>query len=111
MGLMNITLTIIIASVIISIIIGFPTGVLVSASDRLNSFVRPILDTMQTMPSFVYLIPAAMLLGLGMFRRFSNHNLCCSAINQINKHGIRQVDSEGFEAATAFGLYKMAIVD
>ncbi|HHU89538.1 MAG TPA: ABC transporter permease subunit [Clostridiaceae bacterium] len=106
-GLMNITLTIIIASVIISIIIGFPTGVLVSASDRLNSFVRPILDTMQTMPSFVYLIPAAMLLGLGNVPAVLATTIyAVPPLIRLTSHGIRQVDSEVVEAATAFGSTK-----
>ncbi|NLO99935.1 MAG: ABC transporter permease subunit [Clostridiaceae bacterium] len=106
-SLMNITLTIIIASVIISIIIGFPTGVLVSASDRLNSFVRPILDTMQTMPSFVYLIPAAMLLGLGNVPAVLATTIyAVPPLIRLTSHGIRQVDREVIEAATAFGSTK-----
>ena len=63
-SLMNETLSIIITSVIISLLLGFPFGILVSTSDRLDRIVRPILDTMQTMPVFVYLIPA-LLFGLG----------------------------------------------
>ena len=106
-SLMNITLTIIIASVIISIIIGFPTGVLVSASDMLNSFVRPILDTMQTMPSFVYLIPAAMLLGLGNVPAVLATTIyAVPPLIRLTSHGIRQVDREVIEAATAFGSTK-----
>lgn len=105
--LMNITLTIIIASVIISILIGFPIGVLVSASDKLNSFVRPILDTMQTMPSFVYLIPAAMLLGLGNVPAVLATTIyAVPPLIRLTSHGIRQVDREVIEAATAFGSTK-----
>jgi len=105
--LMNMTLTIIIASVIISILIGFPIGVLVSASDKLNSFVRPILDTMQTMPSFVYLIPAAMLLGLGNVPAVLATTIyAVPPLIRLTSHGIRQVDREVIEAATAFGSTK-----
>lgn len=105
--LMNITLTIIIASVIISILVGFPIGVLVSASDKLNSFVRPILDTMQTMPSFVYLIPAAMLLGLGNVPAVLATTIyAVPPLIRLTSHGIRQVDREVIEAATAFGSTK-----
>jgi len=105
--LMNTTLAIIIASVIISIIIGFPTGVLVSSSDRLDSIVRPILDTMQTMPSFVYLIPAAMLLGLGNVPAVLATTIyAVPPLIRLTSHGIRQVDREVIEAATAFGSTK-----
>lgn len=106
-SMMNITLTLIIASVIISIIIGFPIGVLVSASDRLNSFVRPILDTMQTMPVFVYLIPAVMLLGLGNVPAvIATTVYAVPPLIRLTSHGIRQVDREVVEAATAFGSTK-----
>ena len=64
-SLMYETLTIIITSVIISLVLGFPLGILISFSKRSYAVVRPVLDTMQTMPSFVYLIPAVMLFGLG----------------------------------------------
>jgi len=60
------TLAIVIASVIISLVIGIPTGILMATSDRFEKIIRPVLDAMQTMPSFVYLIPALMLFGLGM---------------------------------------------
>ena len=59
------TLSIIIVSVIIALVLGFPIGILVSMSDRFDRIVRPILDTMQTMPVFVYLIPAMVFFGLG----------------------------------------------
>ncbi len=103
-SMMNITITLIIASVIISILIGFPTGVLVSTSERLNSIVRPILDTMQTMPTFVYLIPAVMLLGLGPVPAIIATTVYAAPpLIRLTSHGIRQVDREVVEAATAFG--------
>ncbi len=52
------TLAIIIVAVIISLAIGIPTGILMARSNRVESIIRPVLDAMQTMPSFVYLIPA-----------------------------------------------------
>ena len=97
----------IIISVIISILIGFPVGVLVSSSDKLNSFVRPILDTMQTMPTFVYLIPAAMLLGLGNVPAvIATTVYAVPPLIRLTSHGIRQVDREVIEAAIAFGSTK-----
>ena len=59
------TLALMVIATFISIAIGLPLGVLISRYDRLRTFTLPILDTMQTMPSFVYLIPALMLFGLG----------------------------------------------
>lgn len=53
--LMYETLSIVLASVVISLLIGLPVGIMISGSDRANVIVRPILDTMQTMPVFVYL--------------------------------------------------------
>ena len=114
--LMNTTLTVIVASVIISIIIGFPVGVLVSSSNSLNKIMRPILDFMQTMPSFVYLIPAAMLLGLGNVPAvIATTTYALPPLIRLTSHGIRQVDTEVTEAAIAFGstkwqaLYKVQI--
>lgn len=104
---MNLTLTIVIASVIISILIGFPVGILVSSNNRLNAVMRPILDTMQTMPSFVYLIPAVMLLGLGDVPAVIATTIyAVPPIIRLTSHGIRQVDKEVIEAAQAFGSTK-----
>lgn len=105
--LMNTTLTIVIASVIISIIIGFPMGVLVSSSERLNRITRPVLDTMQTMPSFVYLIPVAMLLGLGNVPAvIATTTYALPPLIRLTSHGIRQVNNEVVEAAKSFGSTK-----
>ena len=105
--LMNQTLTIVITSVIISLIIGFPIGILVSTSPRSNAIVRPILDTMQTMPSFVYLIPVVMLLGLGNVSAVIATTIyAIPPIVRLTSHGIRQVNAEVVEAARAFGATK-----
>ncbi len=105
--MMNITLTLIIASVIISILIGFPAGIIASSSERFNSILRPLLDTMQTMPSFVYLIPSVMLLGLGKVPAvIATTVYAIPPLIRLTSHGIRQVDKEVVEAATAFGSTK-----
>lgn len=102
--LMNQTLTIVVASVIISLLIGFPIGILISFSERSNAIVRPILDTMQTMPSFVYLIPAVMLLGLGNVPAVIATTIyAVPPVVRLTSHGIQQVDHEVVEAARAFG--------
>ena len=59
------TIAIIMTSVLISVAIGIPTGIAMSRSDRTQAIVTPILDLMQTMPPFVYLIPIVMLMGIG----------------------------------------------
>ena len=105
--LMNQTLTVVTASVIISLILGFPLGILISFSKRSNTIVRPILDTMQTMPSFVYLIPAVMLLGLGNVPAVIATTIyAVPPIVRLTAHGIQQVNSEVVEAAYAFGSTK-----
>ena len=64
-GEMIFTLSIVITSVILSILIGVPIGIYMAYSRKLEIFMNPLLDGMQTMPSFVYLIPAMIFFGLG----------------------------------------------
>jgi len=101
---MQLTLSIVIAAVLMAIIIGFPIGVLVSTSNHANALVRPILDTMQTMPSFVYLIPAVMLLGIGNVPAIIATTIyAIPPVIRMTNHGIRHVDKEVVEAAQSFG--------
>lgn len=102
--LMNETLAIIIASVIISLILGFPLGVLISSSERADNIVRPILDTMQTMPVFVYLIPALLFFGLGKAPGVIATTIYAIVpMIRLTSHGIRQIDEEVVEASISFG--------
>lgn len=102
--LMIITLGIILASVLISLLLGFPIGVLISTNDRASNIVRPILDTMQTMPIFVYLIPAVLLFGLGRVPGvMATVIYAIVPIIRLTNLGIRQVNEEVVEAAKAFG--------
>lgn len=104
---MNETLAIVIASVILSLVIGFPLGILISTSKRANSIVRPILDTMQTMPVFVYLIPALLFFGLGKAPAVIATTIYAVVpIIRLTAHGIRQIDKEVVEAAQSFGSTK-----
>jgi len=105
--LMNQTLTIVVTSVLISLLIGLPIGILISSSKKANAVIRPILDTMQTMPSFVYLIPAVMLLGLGNVPAVIATTIyAVPPVIRLTSHGIQQVDAEVVEAARAFGATK-----
>lgn len=107
-GHMNETLAIVIASVLISLLFGFPIGVLVSTSDRLNSIIRPILDTMQTMPVFVYLIPALLFFGLGKAPAVIATTIYAIVPTiRMTSHGIRQIDIDVIEATQSFGSTKM----
>lgn len=106
--MMNETLSIIIVSVVISLILGFPLGILVSTSDRADRIVRPILDTMQTMPVFVYLIPALLFFGLGKPPAVIATTIYAIVpIIRLTNHGIRQIDREVVEASQAFGSTKL----
>lgn len=105
--LMYETLSIVLASVVISLLIGFPVGILISGSERANSVARPILDTMQTMPVFVYLIPAVLFFGLGKAPAVIATTIYAIVpVIRLTSHGIRQVDTEVVEAARSFGSTK-----
>lgn len=107
-NLMNETLAIVLASVIMSLVLGFPLGILVSTSDRADKIVRPILDTMQTMPVFVYLIPALLFFGLGKPPAVIATTIYAIVpIIRLTNHGIRQIDEEIVEASIAFGSTKL----
>lgn len=106
--LMYETLSIVIASVIISLALGFPLGILISTSERANRIVRPILDTMQTMPVFVYLIPALLFFGLGKPPAVIATTIYAIVpIIRLTSHGIKQIDKEVVEASIAFGSTKL----
>ena len=107
-SLMIETLSIIVASVIIALLFGFPIGILASTSDKLDSFLRPILDTMQTMPVFVYLIPAMMFFGLGKPPAvIATTVYAIVPMIRLTNLGIRQIDKEVVEASLAFGSTKI----
>jgi len=102
--LMYETLSIVLASVFISLLIGLPAGILISGSDWANRILRPVLDTMQTMPVFVYLIPAVLFFGLGKAPAVIATTIYAIVpVIRLTSHGIRQVDPEVVEAARAFG--------
>ena len=98
------TLAIVIASVAVSLFIGFPLGVFMARSDRVQAILQPFLDAMQTMPSFVYLIPAMMLFGLGKVPAvFATVIYAAPPIIRLTDVGIRGVPETVVEAARSFG--------
>ena len=102
------TVAIITVCVIICMSVGIPVGVLMARSNRVEKTMLPILDMMQTIPSFVYLIPIIMLLGIGKVPGLLA--VCIYAlppIVRLTNLGIREVDKETLEAAEAFGATPM----
>ena len=98
------TVSIIGVCTLLSIGIGIPVGVLMAKSERAQGICTPILDVMQTMPSFVYLIPVVMLLGIGKIPGLLAVVIyAIPPIIRLTNLGIREVDSEVLEAADAFG--------
>lgn len=101
------TIAIILTSVIMAVAIGLPTGIAMSRSDRTQSIVTPILDIMQTMPPFVYLIPIVMLMGIGKIPGLIAVVIyAIPPLIRLTNLGIREVDQEALEAADAFGATK-----
>ena len=98
------TLAIIFVATLIAIAIGIPLGIAMSRSDRVQAFMTPILDVMQTMPIFVYLIPVVMLFGLGKIPGLIAVVIyAVPPVIRLTNLGIRLVDQEVLEAADAFG--------
>jgi glycine betaine/proline transport system permease protein len=98
------TISMILVCTILSIVLGIPIGIAMSRSDRLQSWINPILDVMQTMPSFVYLIPVVMLLGIGKVPGLIAVVVyAIPPMIRLTNLGIRQVDRDVLEAADAFG--------
>ena len=98
------TISIVTAAVTLSLLLGFPLGILLAMSQRANKIILPILDLMQTLPSFVYLVPAVILFSPG-----KTPALLATTIYSIvpmirmTSHGLRHVDHEVIEAAYSFG--------
>lgn len=98
------TLSLVIASVFFALIIGIPMGINMARSDRFEAILKPILDGMQTMPSFVYLIPALMFFGMGKVpAMFATIIYAVPPVIRLTNVGIRNVDKEAVEASRAFG--------
>lgn len=102
------TMSIILVSTLLAILIGVPTGILMARSNRIQSIVTPVLDVMQTMPAFVYLIPVVMLLGIGKIPGVIAVIIyAVPPVIRLTNLGIRLVDKEVLEAATAYGASSM----
>lgn len=104
---MMMTISIVFTAVIISLLIGIPLGVWMAFSKRFSAVMRPILDAMQTMPSFVYLIPAIFFFGLGNVSAiFATLIYSLPPVIRLTELAIRGVDNEVIESAQSFGSSK-----
>mgnify|MGYP001169111538 CR=1 FL=1 len=98
------TVALVVVSVSLSVGLAVPIGIMAAKSDRLDTILRPILDGMQTMPSFVYLVPAIMFLGIGNVPAiFATIIYAVPPAIRLTNLGIRQVSPEIVEAAMSFG--------
>jgi glycine betaine/proline transport system permease protein len=98
------TLAIMLVATVFTVAIGIPVGVAMARSDRLKQALRPLLDGMQTMPSFVYLVPVVMFFGLGNVAAIiATFVYAVPPIVRLTDLGLRLVDREVIEAANAFG--------
>ena len=105
------TLAIVVTAVLISLVIGIPTGILMAWSNRFETMIKPVLDAMQTLPTFVYLIPALMLFGLGKVpATFATIIYAVPPVIRLTNVGIREVPSDVVEAARAFGSNRREIL-
>jgi len=99
-----VTLALIVSSTVISLVLGLPLGIWSANNRRVEAVVRPVLDFMQTMPAFVYLIPAAMLFGLGRVPGvLATVIFAMPPAVRLTALGIRQVNKEQVEAGISFG--------
>lgn len=98
------TFSLVLIASLLSVIIGVPVGILMSKSQIASAIITPILDFMQTMPAFVYLIPAVAFFGIGMVPGvFASLIFATPPTVRFTNLGIRQVSTELVEASDAFG--------
>ena len=101
---MMFTLALTIVATLICIVIGIPVGILMAKSNRIQAVVTPILDIMQTIPAFVYLIPIVIMLGIGLVPGLIAVIIyAVPPVVRLTNLGIRLVDTDILEAADAFG--------
>ncbi|HSH37100.1 ABC transporter permease, partial [Schnuerera sp.] len=105
------TLSIVLTGVLIAIILGIPLGIYMANSDRLEAFIKPLLDGAQTMPSFVHLIPAMIFFGLGTVPAvFATIIYSVAPCIRLTNLGIRRVPKEMREAAYSYGSSRWQVL-
>ncbi|WP_419904401.1 glycine betaine/L-proline ABC transporter permease ProW [Kiloniella sp.] len=105
------TLSLVLTSLFFCVLIGIPTGILVAKRPKADRLVRPILDTMQTTPAFVYLVPIVMLFGIGNVPGvIVTIIFALPPLVRLTTLGIRQVPADVIEASHAFGASEMQML-
>lgn len=98
------TLALVLVATLVAIVVAVPLGIAAAKSDRVSAAVRPVLDLMQTMPAFVYLIPAVTFFSIGLVPGVVTTIIFALPPGvRLTELGIRQVDRETVEAGHAFG--------
>ncbi|WP_413737381.1 ABC transporter permease [Sodalis sp. RH21] len=106
-----VTLALTLSSTLFSLLAGIPLGIMIARRHRAGVMVRPLLDFMQTMPAFVYLIPATILFGLGRPPGiFATVLFAMPPVVRLTDLGIRQVDKSLIEAGLAFGCTRRQLL-
>lgn len=99
-----VSLALVITAVVFCLVVGIPIGIISAKNDRVERLIRPLLDVMQTLPSFVYLVPVVMLFGIGEVPGvIATIIFAIPPLIRLTNLGIRQVSPEVIEAAIAFG--------
>lgn len=98
------TISLIVVAAVVTVIIGIPIGILSAKNDTANAVIQPVLDFMQTMPAFVYLIPAVAFFGIGMVPGiFASFIYALAPTVRFTNLGIREINPELIEASESFG--------
>ncbi|MBS99478.1 MAG: proline/glycine betaine ABC transporter permease ProW [Oceanospirillaceae bacterium] len=105
------TLSLVLTAVLFCALIGIPSGIWMARSERVNGFLRPMLDAMQTTPAFVYLVPIVMLFGIGNVPGVVVTIIfAVPPVIRLTNLGIRQVPSDLIEASHSFGVSKRQLL-
>ena len=105
------TLALVLSSTCMALLIGIPLGIWAGKSERCNRMLRPVLDCMQTMPAFVYLIPAVLFFGLGTVPgAFATIIFAMPPVVRLTSLGIKQVPKNVVEASRSFGATPMQLL-
>ncbi len=105
------TLSLVVVAAFVAVVIGVPLGILAANNQAASAVFRPILDFMQTLPVFVYLIPAIIFFGIGKVPGvFATVIFAMPPAVRLTELGLRQVDKEVVEAAEAFGASRFKIL-
>jgi glycine betaine/proline transport system permease protein len=105
------TLALMLAAVSLSVVIGIPIGVMMAVAPRAARIVRPILDAMQTMPAFVYLVPVVLFFGIARVPAvLAAMVYAIPPVIRLTAHGVATVETTALEAARAFGATRGQIL-